>query len=155
MPHDEVRRIFHNGLECHKSRWKSRLIKCPITLNSSAYQVVLENGLAQLYDASNIFMQDNALCHKSASTLAYIERKKVCLLSNWPPQSHDLNIIENLWAQLKRKVIERNPRNAGELWTSTKKKLDCIPNNATQSLYQSIPKRLKAVLRNHGRHCKY
>jgi transposase len=131
------------------------LIKCPITLNSSAYQVVLENGLAQLYDANNTFMQDNAPCHKSASTLAYLERKKVCLLSDWPPQSPDLNIIENLWAQLKRKVIQRNPRNAGELWTFAKEEWDCIPNDAIQKLYQSIPKRLNAVLRNHGRHCKY
>jgi len=48
------------------------LIKCPIKLNSSSYQVVLENGLAQLYDANNTFMQDNAPCHKSASTLAYL-----------------------------------------------------------------------------------
>ena len=52
------------------------LIKCPITLNSSAYQVVLENRLAQVYDANNTFMQDNAPCHKSASTLAYFELKK-------------------------------------------------------------------------------
>jgi len=89
------------------------LIKCPITLNSSAYQLVLENGLAQLYDANNTFMQDNAPCNKSASTL-------VCLLSVWPSQSPDLNIIENLWAQLKRKVIERNSRNAEELWTFAK-----------------------------------
>jgi len=32
------------------------LIKCSITLNSPAYQVVLENRLAQLYDANNTFM---------------------------------------------------------------------------------------------------
>ena len=68
-----------------KSDGGRALIKCPITLNSSAYQSVLENRLAQLYDENNKFMQDNAPCHKLASTLAYLECKKVCLQSDWPP----------------------------------------------------------------------
>jgi len=131
------------------------LVKCPTKLNSSEYQVVLDQGLKELCDTSNTFMQDNAPCHKSASTLAYLERRKVCLLSDWPPQSPDLNIIENLWAHLKKKVTERNPRNAGELWTFAKEEWDRIPNDAIHNLYNSIPKRLKAVIHNHGRHCKY
>ena len=89
------------------------LIKCPIKLNSGGYQNVLESGLVELY--GDIFMQNNVLCHKSASTLAYLEKKNVCLLSDWPPQSSDLNIIENLWATLKKKVTARCPRNACEL----------------------------------------
>ena len=131
------------------------LIKCPRTLNSSGYQTVLDEGLTPLYDASNIFMQDNAPCHKSASTLAYLERKKVCLLSDWPPQSPDLNIIENLWAQLKRKVSERFPRNSSELWNFAKEEWYNIHNDAIYKLFDSIPRRLKAVIKNHGRHCKY
>ena len=88
------------------------LINCPIKLNSDGYQNVLESGLAELYGDSDIFMRDNAPCHKSASTLVYLEKKNVCLLSDWPPQSPDLNIIKNLSATLKKKVTERCPRNA-------------------------------------------
>ena len=60
-------------------------------------------------------MQDSAPCHKSASTLGYLERKNVRFLNDWPPQSPNLNIIKILWVTLKKKVTERCPRNAGEL----------------------------------------
>ena len=53
------------------------LVKCPIKLNSEAYQNVLYAGLVKLYDSTDIFMQDNAPCHKSASTLAYLDQEKV------------------------------------------------------------------------------
>ena len=79
-------------------------------------------------------MQDNAPCHKSASTLAFLDRRKVCVLSDWPPQSPDLNVIENLWALLKKKVTERNPKNADELWTFANEELHGIPNDVIQNL---------------------
>ena len=119
------------------------LIKCPIKLNSDGNQNVLESRLVELYGDSDIFMQDNAPCHKSASTLVYLEKKNVCLLSDWPPQSSDLNIIKNLWTTLKKKVTERCPRNAGEPWASAKEEWDAIPNTFILNLYASIPKHLK------------
>ena len=53
------------------------LVKFPINLNSEIYQNVLGAGLVELYDSSDIFMQDNGPCHKSASTLVYLDQKKV------------------------------------------------------------------------------
>ena len=92
---------------------------------------------------------DNAPYHKSASTLAYLEKKNVCLLSDWPPQSPDLNKIE------KKKVTERCPRNAGELCAFAKKEWDAILNTSILNLYASIPKRLKAIIKSNSRNCKY
>lgn len=35
----------------------------------------------------------------------------------WPPQSPDMNPIENLWGHVKEKVAELQPKNIGELKT--------------------------------------
>ena len=37
------------------------------------------------------------------------------LLENWPPQSPDLNIIENLWNYMKLKIREKHPTTVKEL----------------------------------------
>ena len=72
------------------------LVRCPRRLNSTAYQDVLDARLFQIYDSDSVYVQDNASCHKSESTMKYLEKQQICLLSNWPPQSPDINIIENL-----------------------------------------------------------
>ena len=79
----------------------------------------------------------------------------MCLLSDWPPQSPDLNIIENLWAHLKKKVSEIFPRNSNELWNFALDEWNRIPNENILNLYASIPKRLKVLRKNHDRHSKY
>ena len=88
-------------------------------------------------------MQGNASCHKSASTLEYLDLKNMFLLSDWPPQSPDLNIIKNLWVTLKRKVPTRYPKNSSELWAFGKEEGENIPNEVIHKLYASIPKRLQ------------
>ena len=40
-------------------------VRCPFWLNSKEYQAVLSKGLCDVYDTSNIFVQDGATCHKS------------------------------------------------------------------------------------------
>ena len=131
------------------------LVKFPIKMNSEAYQNVLDVALVEPYDSSDIFMQDNAPCHKSALTFSYLDQIKVYLLSDWPPQSPDLNIIKNLWETLKRQVSARYPRNSSKLQGFAREEWENIPNEVIHKLYALIPKRLQGFLKNNGRHCKY
>jgi len=131
------------------------LIRCPQILNSVAYQSVLDRGLLGAYHYDEIFMQDGAPCHRSASTLRYLDSKNICVMSDWPPQSPDLNIIEHMWSILKVNVGKRYVMNADQLWASVKAEWDRIPNKIIEDLYGSIPRRLKLILKNKGLHSYY
>jgi len=124
------------------------LVQCPQLLNSTAYQQVLDSGLFHLYGSHSVFVQDNAPCHYSRSTLNYLDNTQVFVLADWPPQSPDINIIENLWSILKSKVYRRSPKSADELLKAIEEEYYSIDDYVIIALYDSIPRRQKAVLQN-------
>ena len=72
-----------------------------------------------------------------------------------PPHSPDLNPIENLWADLKRRVESRRPRSIQELkeivteeWANTSQ-LIC------SNLVDSMPDRMRAVVAAEGFKTRY
>ena len=103
------------------------------------------------------FMQDNAPCHKSKKVLSWFGSKKVSILV-WPPQSPDLNPIENLWAILFSAVREKHEQKIDtlqELRVAIKEEWQKIPREILQRLYASIPLRLKEVKKAKGNATKY
>ncbi|KAI6659527.1 Transposable element Tcb2 transposase [Oopsacas minuta] len=103
------------------------------------------------------FMQDNAPCHKSKKVLSWFGSKKVSIL-DWPPQSPDLNPIENLWALLFTAVREKHEQKINtlqELRVAIREEWGKIPIDILQRLYASIPVRLKEVKKAKGNATKY
>ena len=77
------------------------------------------------------------------------------MLANWPPQSPDINIIENIWSILKAKVQKRSPKSENELWAAIEQEYYSIDDSVIIDLYASIPRRLQAVLEAKGEQTKY
>ena len=104
-----------------------KLVRVDGTLNSERYIRILGSDVIPLLGENDIFKQDAASAHKSRKTMQFLEENGVSLLVDWPAQSPDLNIIENVSAEVKRLVAEKSPRNELDLW------------NVTESVFYRIP----------------
>jgi hypothetical protein len=60
-------------------------------------------------EVPRLFQQDGAKPHTAASTMAYLAEKQVRVITNWPPFSPDLNVIEHAWSELATKVSDHGP----------------------------------------------
>lgn len=80
-------------------------------MNSDLYISILDDTIVNYYLNNYMYQQDNSPIHKSKKTLEYLNNKNIKLLNNWPPNSPDLNPIENLWFLLKHKLLNDNITN--------------------------------------------
>lgn len=103
-----------------------------------------------------IFQQDHAAVHTARVVREWFRANNVVELE-WPSVSPDLNIIENLWGWLTRRVY-RSGQQYGtitELKTAIRTAWDEIPLDLLQKLYSSIENRIYQVILNRGGHTKY
>ena len=94
---------------------------------------------------------DNDPKHKSKSTQNFLASNSIKVLS-WPSQSPDLNPMENVWADLKRRVEIRNPKNEQELRDAIEIEWE---NVNTENLVNSMGRRLKECIDANGGHTSY
>ena len=108
------------------------------------------------FEVDMIFMQDNAPCHKTNLVMDFLRDNKIRTL-DWPPQSPDLNPIENLWAIIKARRYKRFgiPRTKEELIEQMFAIWEEIDQELLDTLVDSIENRLKEVVRLGGRTTKY
>ena len=88
-------------------------------MDSTTYQSVLEEGLQDMYADDFVFMQDGAPCHPLQYTMLYLKKKKICLLSDWPPHAPNINVIQNMWSIVKTCVFQLNITLSDDLWNAT------------------------------------
>lgn len=144
---------------CVASAGTGNLVKVEGRMDSTQYQQILDNNVQESVTKlklrrSWVFQQDNDPKHCSKSTKAFMQRNNYNVLE-WPSQSPDLNIIENLWGDLKRAVHARHPSNLTELEMYCKEEWSKLPQSRIQTLIRGYKKRLEAVIFAKGGSTKY
>ena len=101
--------------------WKGATHICLLnsSIDSSGYQEILTTHLVPFLEKvlpGGQFQQDNAPCHTSVSTRQLLERHNIRWFRT-PPESPDLNPIENVWHELKDFLRTKiKPHNKQELF---------------------------------------
>lgn len=143
------------------------LVQVVGSMNAAQYCSILTRGLVPTLDAATllsdfpardelIFQHDNDPKHTSALAKSWLEAQGLRVMS-WPAQSPDLNPIEHVWAELKRRLGQypEAPRGAFELWSRVEIEWKRIPLDYCRRLVESMPSRVKAVISARGAHTKY
>ncbi len=144
---------------CFSGYGMGKLYKVDGILNAQQYIKILNTQMIpsakeKLQKKKWIFQHDNDPKHKAAIVTDWLRRKKTKVMI-WPPQSPDLNPIENLWSYLDRQIRDRAPKNDNELFTMLSKAWEAIPEQYIDSLIDSMPARCGEVIKNKGHSTKY
>ena len=88
-------------------------------MDSTKYQRILVANVRKSFQTLKlkrgfVFQEDNYPKHTSKSTMKYFQERPNKILE-WPPQSPELNIIENLWKDILHAVHAMRPKNISEL----------------------------------------
>lgn len=101
------------------------------------------------------FLLDNAPAHVSKSTKKFFADNNIKVLQNWPANSPDLNPIENVWGIIKPQVYRQQYTTLAELKAAVLRAWAALPQSTLRSLMQSMPRRLRMVLRRRGGYIGY
>ncbi len=110
--------------------------------------------MTTVYPSSDsYFQQDNAPCHKAQIISDwFLEHDNELTLLKWPPRSSDCNPIEHLWDVVEReiRIMDVNPTNLQQLRDAIMSIWTKISEECFQNLVESMPRRIKAVLKAKG-----
>ncbi len=139
------------------------LIPIDHRLNATAYPSIVADHvhpfMTTVYPSSDgYFQQDNAPCHQAQIISDwFLEHDNEFTLLKWPPQSPDLNPIEHLLDVVKReiRIMDVQPTNLQQLCDAIMSIWTKISEECFQHLVESMPWKIKAVLKAKGGPTQY
>lgn len=100
------------------------------------------------------FQQDNASQHTAGTSQAWFHNHGIDLI-DWPAWSPDLNPIEELWNDLKRRVHEKHPKTMEQLEHLITEEWAATDLNFIARICRNMPHRLQLVIENNGHKIPY
>ena len=142
---------------------KTKLIKIPSGLRMGAKEYIAlvachlpEAGRLIFGEKSSWkLVEDGAPSHRARVTQDWYSSNGVKVVSGFPPNSPDLNIIENAWKLIGDSVAARQPTTQDGLWRVVQEEWENLSLEKVQNLVLSVPDRLSAVTTSQGGNTKY
>ncbi|KAG2465270.1 TCB1 transposase, partial [Polypterus senegalus] len=144
---------------CFSAAGTGRLVRIKGKMTAAMYRDILDENLLQSaldlrLGRRFIFQQDNNPKHTAKISKEWLQDNSVNVLE-WPSQSPDLNVIENLWRDLKMAVHQRFPSNLMELERCCQEEWAKLAKDRCAQLVASYSKRLEAEIAAKGASTKY
>ncbi|GFU54506.1 transposable element Tcb1 transposase [Trichonephila clavipes] len=138
---------------------RTLLVRIAGTLNSQCYisEVLEPVALPYLQGlATAIFQQDNARPHVARIVQRSFFNHQIELLP-WPARSLDLSLIENMWSMVAERLTQITPSAAtpDRLWQRVEAAWSAVPQEHIQSLFESMLRRVAAVISNNDGYSGY
>ena len=128
-----------------------------VSVNKEVYWNLLLCHLESSFEKAqcSIFQQDGAPAHTARDVTGWLKDCEVECLQGWPGNSPDISPIENLWAIIKAKLRTRDTSSLPKLRLEIQKCWDEFNLDICHHLADSVPRRLKDVLKLKGNAIKY
>lgn len=155
------------GTSGSKTTYKNQRGQTARNITTAEYKDVLKNTLlpagTRIFSNQGlgtwVLQQDNDPTHKIATeSLKDWNHKRgssVKLMADWPPNSPDLNPIENLWSMVQAKVDALGCDNFSKFKHAVDTELKKTSKKELQSLVKSMPKRMDEVIKAGGDRINY
>lgn len=127
-------------------------------VGAEEFQEVMKDRLVP--DAEHIFaaagiseytwLLDNAPAHTARSTKQFFTSKGIQVIQGWPPNSPDLNPIENVWAWMKQRVYSKQYNTLAELKAAVLETWQEVPDSMCSNLMHSLQKRKAICIERNG-----
>ncbi|GFV73498.1 transposable element Tcb1 transposase [Trichonephila clavipes] len=138
---------------------RTALVRIAGTLNRQRYMSeVLEPVVLPYLQGltTTIFQQDNVRPHVIRIVRRFFVNHQIELLA-WLARSPDLSPIENMWSIVAQRLTQITPPAAtsDQLWQCVEAARSAVPEAHIQSLFESMPRRVVAVISNNGGYSGY